>query len=84
MAEADNPSKRFKLMPQPEKIRKTILNTSVPLLLKNLLNWKVLDWKLEDWAEQLGNPVVDLRLGTKQCTKVKISCLGRDFPLNAV
>lgn len=67
----ENPPKRVKKMSQPEEIRHTILHASVPLILKNILSWKVLDWKFEDWVEHLGNPTVDLRLGTKQCTKVK-------------
>uniref|UniRef100_A0A1B6LVY8 JmjC domain-containing protein n=1 Tax=Graphocephala atropunctata TaxID=36148 RepID=A0A1B6LVY8_9HEMI len=63
-------SKKFKSTLSPQEIKDIIINSKTPLVFKNTLSWDLMHWSLEDWVENLGNPKLDFRIGTKQCTKV--------------
>lgn len=62
--------KKTKTVPCPEQMKKLILETHEPIVLKNALSWSLLSWTSEDWMEKLGNEKLDVRIGSKQCTKV--------------
>lgn len=64
--------KKPKTVPCPEQMKKLILETHEPIVLKNVLSWSLLSWTAQDWMEKLGNEKLDVRIGTKQCTKVGV------------
>lgn len=62
--------KKPKTVPCPDGMKRLILETHEPIVLKNVLSWSLLSWTAQDWMEKLGDEKLDVRIGDKQCTKV--------------
>lgn len=51
------------------EIRDKILNSSRPLVFKNVMNWNILQWSLKDWNEVFKDEEMNFRSGTFEYTK---------------
>nr|CAH7768409.1 unnamed protein product [Callosobruchus chinensis] len=47
----------------PEATKHLILNSSEPLLLRNMLSWPIMQWSLDDWVEALKHEKMVFRSG---------------------
>lgn len=52
-----------------EELKEIILNSSKPLVLKNIIKWNMLNWSLEDWKELLKNEEMAFRTGNFESSK---------------
>lgn len=56
--------------PRAEDVKNIILNTTEPVVFKNLLEWKILSWNLNDWSDRLGDQKLQFRCGHNKHTEV--------------
>ncbi len=52
--------------------RELILNSSVPIVFRDCLDWDMLTWNLEDWSKVFENRLLPFRVADRKCRKVKI------------
>lgn len=52
-----------------QNLKDIIMNSSEPVILKNVIKWNILQWSLEDWKKVLDNEEMDFRKGNFEFSK---------------